>query len=452
MLVAKLLGYISRHTFSLFRKVDVVLVLILVGTIFRFFYPFFSHPLSHLVSDALRHYQIAAQSFNKTIFSWLDPPLPQFWLRTVLTLLQYNRIALAAYFGLLCAVTPWCWYLWGRKIFSDEKTARIYLAAMIWLPSWLGIYGFFMDETLLLPALGLTLWLSWKAKEKSNAKYFLLAILAWSITISIKLNSLFELVFVGPWLFFHFIKQNGWRFRSCAVLLTAILLLAGAYLSFPLWVYQGLRTTWLYPPGMGGITRIYYASGANFASISFVSHKHKYLWVATSAAYGPNIESLAPFSRWRTWRQGSYETTIDCDKDCVFALPAPHLTLRKHILFATEAALYFFFSPSYPEMNEYDFINVAQIGTRWLWSILTISIIVLSWRKKRFSDFVVLLFLGTTLLYLLCDSALASGRYRKPWEGIVIAAFVYLLDFGKTKQSRFINVGNPRVPLADGEG
>ncbi len=439
MLAAKILRDISNQRFSLPGKIDVLLIfLILVGTVFRFCYPFFSHPLDHLderiYSDSLRHYGNAMGNFNKNILSWLDPPFPQIWLRTILLLCHNTRFGIALYFGFLCAVTPWCWYLWARKIFSDQRKAMVYLVAMIWLPSWIGIYGFFMDETLLLPALGLTLWLSWRAREKNTAKYLLIAMVAWTITLSIKLSALFELVFVGPWLFFHFMQQNGYRTRSYVVLSIVLSLLAATYLSYPIWVYQGLRATWLYPPGMGGLTKIFYFSGATQNRIYFVSRKSNVFWTVSFYPYPNRICSLRPFSEWRTWRHGGFSTVIDCDKKFYLTLPAPKLSLEKHMLFATEATIYFFFSPSWPELDPRDLIHVAQVNTRWIWSLLTVAVVVLTWQKKKFKDIITVMLLGTTLLYVLCDSAMATGRYRKPWEGIAIAAFIYLLDFGKNKR------------------
>jgi len=44
--------------------------------------------------------------------------------------------------------------------------------------------------------------------------------------------------------------------------------------------------------------------------------------------------------------------------------------------------------------------------------------------------------LGCALLYIFCESTTMTGRYRKPWEGIAIAAFIYLFNAPKAKASR----------------
>lgn len=424
-----------QNKISLFGKFGVLPVLIVVGTIFRFCYPFFSHPVDHFFSDPYRHYLNATVCFNKAIFSWLDPPFPQFWLRAILFLFTNTRLGVSVYFGLLSAAMPWCWYLWGQQIFSSKKKQLIYLTAITFLPSWIGIYGYFMDETLLLPALGLTLWLSWKARQLNTAKCLLLAILAWAITLSIKLNVLFELIIIVPWLFFHFLKHNGYKLRSYAILLASTLILTMAYLAYPLWVYQGLGSTWLYPPGMGALTRAYYLSGAAAYTSVFLTHGRPLAQTGLFCSDPMCTESLEPFSDWKTWRHGSYNLIINCDKKFVLAPEMPHLSLENRMLLIGESALHFFFSRSWPDDRFDDIVHIAQVETRWLWFLLTFFIIGLAWQKKRFRDMVVILCLGTAILYILCDSVVMEGRYRKPWEGITVAAFIFLFNAPVRKDS-----------------
>ncbi len=413
---------------SLFGPFGLFTILILVGTTFRFLYPFFSHPLDHLYSDPLRHYLNATSLFNTYIYSWLDPPLPQLWSRAMLSLFTNTRLGIATYFGSLSAITPWCWYLWGRKLFDSKEKAIVFLTAIIWLPSWLGIFGYFMDETLLLPVLGIALWLSWEAKEKNTAFSLLIAIIAWAIAIGIKMSALFELAIVLPWLFFYFLKKNDYKLRSYIVIATSLLILAAVYLAYPLWVYQGLGSTWLYPPGMGAMTKAFYLSGAAGHSTAFMKHGRPF---TATCEFGSNTlltKSLEPFSDWQTWRKGVYHLILNCDNKVVLMPPMPHLSFEKRLLYIFEGTVHFFFSRSWPEERGDDLIHIAQVETRWIWSILTLSIIVMAWQKNRFRDFIVVLCLGTIFLYAINDSAPVEGRYRKPWEGIAIAAFIYLFN------------------------
>ncbi len=423
----------------IFGKYGFLSILIITGTIFRFCYPFFSQPLDHFYSDPGRHYTNATSEFNQTINSWLDTPLPQVILRTALAIFSNTRPGTSTYLGLLCAITPWCWYLWGRQLFNSRKRALVFLAAITWLPSWIGIFGYFMDETLLLPALGITLWLSWKASKENTAMSFLLAILGWAFTLSIKLNSLLELIIVVPWLLFNFIKHNGRSLRSYGIAAAGVFILTATYLVYPWWVYQGLGSTWIYPAGMGVMTRAFYLSGAYSVSAQFILHGRTIAHMGPYECDSMQLKSFEPFSDWRTWRKGYYPLIVNCDKKLVFTPDMPHLSLPKRLLLITEGAVYFFFSRSWPDLREDDIIHIAQVEMRWIWSLLTIAVIGLAWQKKRFKDMVVVLCLGTALLYILCDGTTMTGRYRKPWEGIAIAAFVYLFNAPAKKRSDLIN-------------
>lgn len=151
---------------------DWLYILIALAMIFRFFYAFFVHPFDHLYSDPDRHYtNVSEDNFGKSIYSILDSPLPQFWLKAVFFVLGNTPMGASVYLGLLSMIMPWFWYRWGRELFAKKNTALIFCAAIALLPSWIGIYSFFMDETLSIIALGASLWLSWRAKKTDICIY-----------------------------------------------------------------------------------------------------------------------------------------------------------------------------------------------------------------------------------------------------------------------------------------
>lgn len=402
--------------------------LIALGLIFRFFYPFFSHPYDHLYSDPDRHYtNIIEANFAKSIYSVLDSPLPQFWLRFIFLIFGDTAIGLATYLGLLCAVTPWFWYRWGREIFRQKNTALIFFAALVFLPSWTGIYTYVMDETLVIPALGAALWLSWRAKRKQTINSLLVASLAWAIAICIKQNVVFELLIVVPWLFIAYLKQWGISRKSLLAVCASGVIIVGAYLTYPLWVYQGLGCAWLFSPAMGCMTRGYFLSGALTHSATFLS-QGQLIW--QTGDFGSNAmitESLAPFWHWKTWRTGKFNLVIDMDRKFYLSTPVPKPSWKKRLRLMAESALYFFFSRSWPDDRDDDPVQRLQVHLRWLWSFLSLCVLVLGWLKNRLKDMPVVLCLGTALLYIICDCSTIEGRYRKPWEGLAVAAFIYLI-------------------------
>jgi hypothetical protein len=329
---------------------------------------------------------------------------------------------------------PWFWYRWGREIFATKNTALIFFAAIALLPSWIGIYSFFMDETLSILALGASLWLSWRARRKLTAGSLIAAALMWSVAICIKQIVMFELLIVVPWLLFSYLKQRGRNLRSYLAVFGAGLIIVASYLTYPLWVYRGLGCTWLFSPAMGCMTRAYFLSGALNHSATFLSNG-TLIW--QTGDFGSNAmctESLAPFWHWKTWRSGKYNLVINLDHKLYLAPPAPHPPWKKRLRLMAESALYFFFSRSWPDDRSDDLIQTAQIHLRWLWSILPLSILILGFYKKRLKDIPVILCLGTAFLYVICDCSTLEGRYRKPWEGTAIAAFLYLLTEPKKKR------------------
>src|SRR6185437_4483537 len=115
-----------------------------------------------------------------------------------------------------------------------------------------------------------------------------------------------------------------------------------------------------------------------------------------------------------------------CDQPITLSAPYQHLPWRENLRNATEETLHLFFSQSWPDCRDDDPIQVTQCQMRWIWSLITIAVIVLAARKRQWKNMLVVLTLGTLLLYIISNSAIVEGRYRKPWEGIAIAALVYL--------------------------
>jgi hypothetical protein len=369
----------------------------------------------------------------------MDPPLPQFLLKTALFIFGDSVLGAASYYGLLCAITPWCWYRWGRYIFKTKTTALIFMAVITYLPSWISIYSFFMDEPVLLPLLGTALWLSWRARKKGTAEAFILAIIFWALTMAAKLNSVFELVIIVPWLAYCYIKQNGINSKTICTNLIAGLILIVAYLSYPLWVYNGLGFTWLFPPGTGAFNRGWYNSNGVEYTAELIYKGKLVEKTGTFASNGTCSEPFAPFSRWSTWRKGSYNYQAKIDQPLNLTLPYKKTTWKENLRNLTEETLHLFFSQSWPDCREDDPIQQAQRYMRWVWSFLSAGIIFLAIRKRQMKNILVILCLGTLSFYIISNCSMIDGRYRKPWEGIAIAAFIYLSTVATPKKNSALN-------------
>ena len=117
---------------------------------------------------------------------------------------------------------PWFWYRWAREVFSTKIQALIFTALIVFLPSWISIYSYSQDETLLLPMLGAALWLSWRAKRKKTAAAIILASFIWALTVCVKMNTLFEAVIVIGWLVNAYWHENRPQIKKAAVVFSSL--------------------------------------------------------------------------------------------------------------------------------------------------------------------------------------------------------------------------------------
>jgi hypothetical protein len=416
----------SRITFCL-------CLLIILGLIFRFFYPFFSNPLEHIYSDAARHYYNSFSSnFGHKLESFIDPVLPQLELMAVYSVFGNSVLGLAAYFGLLSTIMPWFWYRWAREVFPTKLQALTFMALIVFLPSWIGIYSFTQDETLLLPMLGASLWLSWRAKRKQTAPSIMLASLFWALTICVKMNTLFEAIIIITWLMGSYLYQNQPALKKALVVFGSLLLIACAYFSQAVWSYYGLGVACLFPPAFGANNKAGYLSGALEESETFISNGKVKMSTGFYCSNANLVHSLSPFSEWATWRKGQWETYIDCDKKLYITLPVAEISIKKRILLLIESIVHYFLSPSWPDDRSDDFVQNIQVQMRWLWPLLDLAVIFLAFKKNRIKNILVILTVGCSLAYACNQTFIVEGRYRKPWEGIAIAAFIYLCVVSKS--------------------
>ena len=181
----------------------------------------------------------------------------------------------------------------------------------------------------------------------------------------------------------------------------------------------------LFPPAFNANNRASYLSGALLFNETFMS-KGK---IKTETGYycsnGTLAQSLRPFSEWASWREGRYNTIIDCDKKLYVTIPAPKTPWRQRLLLLVESITHYFICPSCPDDRPDDLIQNAQIQMRWLWPILALAVIIMAIIKKRTKE-IFIITVGCALAYCASETIIIEGRYRKPWEGIAIAAFVFL--------------------------
>jgi hypothetical protein len=150
----------------------------------RLLYPFFNSPLQHLYSDPGRHWNNALRFLNPDVLGSGDPYLYQFWLFVLQRLAGVPESAGSSApgvllgCGILCAAMPYGWYRALRELLPTPwALGGALLIALV--PETLGIYGYFMNETLLLSLTGFAFWLTLRSQRKGSVPAVAGASLLW---------------------------------------------------------------------------------------------------------------------------------------------------------------------------------------------------------------------------------------------------------------------------------
>jgi hypothetical protein len=131
----------------------------------RLLYPFFNSPLEHLFSDPLRHWENGARFLHPGIMGGIDPFLYQLWIYGLRCVAQGAAPAVSLGCGILCAAMPYGWY---RALRELQTRDRALIGALIvgLIPESVGLYAYFMNETLLLSLLGFCFWITLRSNRK----------------------------------------------------------------------------------------------------------------------------------------------------------------------------------------------------------------------------------------------------------------------------------------------
>jgi hypothetical protein len=406
----------------------ILYLLIGAGTIIRLLLPFLFNPMSFIYSDMLRHYEHALHPLLPDIMSLVDQPCYQIWLGTVLGITGDSKIAVALYSGLLSAVTPWFWYRWMRECLPSKSLALAGYATLALLPPWIRMYSYFMQETLLLPLLGLSLWLSWRAVRRKDTLSFLLAAVTSGCTTATKANAAPLELIVLIWMVKRSFGSGGIR-MGLRVGAIALLVPLAIYLLGPVKFYNRANVWVLTPSTL--LNQLYYESGQRVIKLDY-----KFADKATGAVHtgswwfeSPSMicPMLAPLSDWRSSRTGVYETRVDLTSTTGSYRPNPEVSLAQRLHFTMENVLFFFFGMTFPmdKMNN-DSLDSLLVSIRWIWFPLALATAWLALKRRR-ADILTVLSLGSLAFYLLQQNIIFEGRYRMPWEGVAVASFLSLL-------------------------
>ena len=431
--------------FRTIRPVDAVLyALIVLGCGLRIYNVIAHNPIDHLWSDPLRHWAHAKEPLTPSPMALFDQPVFQIWLSIVEKYTMGLGPLIAVYAAVLSIVTPWCWYRFLRETLSSKTLALAGWSALALLPTWIGIYSYFMTETLFLPALGLSLWMTMRAKRRQTLQSFMTMVACWTFCgltrgIGIPLAAVAALwVWLGhP----QKLRTTLWS----VVLIVAVL----APVSVRNYYYVKLWE----PQGNGWLNKIYAESGAREIQIHLTRDGAVWLYGFGS----PSIDSrpLAPFSDWTSKRAGLVEVQVDFnngqkDWKTAYEKTAKHGLERWRL--HLENIVFLFFGNSWPDNNPNYTIGAAANLSRWIWAPLLLLTACVFFRRFRenLREPLLPLLIAVWLFFqawmLLVPN---EGRYRKPFEGMLVAEVLLLVDLRLRRNPRFTVVPPNHPPEAE---
>ncbi len=421
---------------------------ILFGIFLRISYISDYNPIDHIWSDPQRHWEQGSEPLRNNPMTLTDPILYQLYISIIAKLTFKDPLLVAFYTILLSLFTPWIWYRYLRELFDNKLLATAGWAVFSILPSWIAIFAYFMQETLLLPLLGLALWASWRCKRKQTTGTFVLMVFLWILTgltrgIAIPLAAV-----ICTWLWF----AQSQKFTKAGLSLLLLVFIMG-----PL-TYRAYQQMYIFAPhGDSHLVGLYARSGKKEIHIHYKRGESGWSYAYRSPSTG--TRPFAPFSNWQSSRQGIVRANIDVTKgteDWKNVFEQNPLTFSKYLWLAKENMIFLFFGSSWPDNNMARTLEANNVHLRWIWApllvILVFSIFLL--RKKMQNQWLLpSVLLAWILVQGLVPLAVNEGRYRKPGEGLMIAqAFALLAITRRRKQHEKKLVNYPVVIPIVGAG
>lgn len=388
-----------------------------VWMIFR--YP----PTDSLWSDPARHWFSGTHPLDTAPMSAIDPIFYQIYLGVLAKLTSSQPLLVAYWTALLSLTAPWLWYRFLRELLPDRDWALAGWVLLAALPSWSAIYTYFMQETLMLPLLGLALWATWRCRRKQDVGSFVGAVAIWLLAgltrgICLPMGAL-----AMCWLW---CVQGGKLQRAAGSLALVVAIMA------PLAGRSWYLLRLLSPYGNGQLVMLYQRSGAQRIEIEFSRRGGREYWAYEFISPAAHERPLEPFSDWQSSRVGTARFSVDLDAgardwDAAFKSLPPWDASRAAWL-TGDNLVRLFFGGSWPDSNFERPAERINYAARWLWAPLSAACLVLTltaWRTQR-ERMLVSLMLTWFVVQGLVPLVPNEGRYRKPYEGLLISQCLLL--------------------------
>ncbi|WP_105104602.1 glycosyltransferase family 39 protein [Microbulbifer pacificus] len=420
-------------------------LLIILGIWLRVDQVFTHNPMDHIWSDPQRHWEQGTETLRRDPMTLTDPVMYQVYVGVLAKLTLGEPLLVAFFTALLACLTPWIWYRFARELLPGRMQATAVWAALSLLPSWIAIYSYFMQETLLLPLLGAALYASWRCRRKQTLASFLLMVVLWTLAgltrgIAIPLAAV-----VTTWLWL--VQSRKLAKAGYSLLLLGLLMGPLAYRSYAVMHMVS-------PHGIGQLVALYLRSGKREIHVHYSRQGAQWNYWFGSPSTGER--PLAPLSDWTTSRDGQVHARVRIENgadDWNRALERYPWTMERYLSLTGENLIYLFFGSSWPDNNRERWLEAVNHQSRWLWTPLTLLLVVGSvfyWRRLRGTRLFTAVLMTWILVQGLLPIAVNEGRYRKPAEGLLLTQAILLLGVMRRRARRDDTVAGESSWLADG--
>ncbi|MEY4590884.1 MAG: hypothetical protein RL497_2960 [Pseudomonadota bacterium] len=421
--VLRRLGLSAAHS--------VLYILIAAGSLIHVWYVFTYNPTDHIFSDPERHWSQGIDVLRADLMALTDPIGYQLYI-AFLGKFTLKIPALVAYCtSILAVLAPWLWYKFFRELQANKTAALAGWAILSLLPSWITIYAYFMQETLILPLLGAALWATWRCRRKGDVASFGLMIFLW-VAAGLTRGITIPMAAVAcGWLWL----EQGLKFKKALCSSLILLVIMG-----PL-TFRSYQTVHHFAPhGMGHLNVIYAQSGKKVIDID-VQRTGRWWFGSPSTGAKP----FAPFSDWMTQRSGTVEVKVDLKNgmtDWKAAMDEVAMSWSDYGWILKENIIFLFFADSWPDTRAGRLVDDVSSVMRWLWAplfLLAVVLFVVNARKFRRNFLLPAIIAAWFIVQALIPIAINEGRYRKPLEGLLVAQLILAIGMRRPVQRATLN-------------
>lgn len=417
-----------------------LLAAVIAGSILRVALILIYNPIDHLFSDPKRHWINGGRLFSPDLMGAGDPILYQVYIFLLRSVTADNPFLVALICGCLSAFMPWPYYRASRELGMSRSASLGVWALIASAPSLFTIYHYTMMETLLLPLVGMALWMSARHLRKRDSGAFLLSVFWWILACLTKST---VVPLAGVCLFYTWWTVSRRMYDGVLAAGVAFLMLLPNTLRTE--KYLGFAA----PFGNPWLTNIQHRSGAKTIRINF-NHGH---WSFSSpSCYMQPFEPLSPWTIRRALDDSSVEINIDSkngNRDWKSAYENLPKDWKEWFAQLGENILLFLFAPSWPDNNVNEWDGWLANISRWMWAPIIFFVIECNIRSFLARKFYFIPVATTSFLLLLMfqNLATAEGRYRKPLEPLLIMNIIWSLSIKENERPS--GTRSARIPSND---